>query len=148
MAEYEEIDIPAMTFETETEFDKFANCFAKEPFGLTNCVLYRFVVFELDGKSGVLVLLSHLISDAWTFSILARKIDHAYGKLQGKEDTDLLQADYMDYVEAKQKYFASAKYDFYNAPYNYFGENDGNGIVKEDVIRAYGNIPLSKTSLF
>lgn len=111
VAEYEEIDIPAMTFEAETEFDEFANCFAKEPFGLTNCVLYRFVVFEIDGKSGVLVLLSHLISDAWTFSILAREIDHAYGKLQGKEDTDLLQADYMDYVEAEQKYFASAKYE-------------------------------------
>ena len=84
MAEYEEIDIPTMTFEAETEFDEFANCFAKEPFGVTNCVLYRFVVFELDGKSGVLVLLSHLIFDAWTFSILAREIDHAYGKLQGK----------------------------------------------------------------
>lgn len=60
-------DIPIMVFQSMKDFNAYVEQFAKEPIGLTNRALYRFVVFQVGNRSGILVLLSHLISDAWTY---------------------------------------------------------------------------------
>ena len=84
-------DIPIMTFDSRQEFDQYAEIFAREPVGLLERQMYRFVVFHLDreSRSGVLVVLSHLISDAWTFGLMANQIDVAYRGLAGETDEAL-----------------------------------------------------------
>lgn len=84
-------DIPIMTFDSRQEFDQYAEIFAREPVGLLERQMYRFVVFHLDreSRSGVLVVLSHLISDAWTFGLMANQIDAAYRGLTGETDEAL-----------------------------------------------------------
>ncbi len=111
VSESGESDIPVKVFATEAELDQFADSFAKAPIGLTNCAQYRFVVFELKKRSGVLVVLSHLISDAWTFGLLAKEVDYAYQTLGKGELEDFAEADYFNYVEAEKQYLSSEKFE-------------------------------------
>lgn len=107
-------DIPVMTFSSMKEFDSFAEEFASEPLGLTGQFLYRFVVFYVENRSGILVLLSHLISDAWTFGLMAKQLDVAYhnlaGDMKNAENTSLLKADYVDYIHSETDYMTSDRY--------------------------------------
>ena len=108
----EEIEkIPVRCFETQNEFDLFANKFAKESIGLEDRAMYKFVVVQLDNRSGILVVLSHLISDAWTFGIMANQVDVAYNNLaEGKQDV-LLKGDYTEYIKTEDEYLASGRYE-------------------------------------
>jgi hypothetical protein len=103
-------DISFKTFSSMDEFDDFAQKFAKVPIGLTKGAMYRFLVFQIGDTSGILVVLSHLISDAWTFGIMAKQIDDAYYKLSGNEDVSLIEADYEDYIHSEDEYLKSARF--------------------------------------
>lgn len=80
-------DIPVRTFRTREEFDAYAETCAKDPIGLSERQMYRFVVFHLEqeNRSGILAVLSHLISDAWTFGLMANQLDAEYRRLAGRE---------------------------------------------------------------
>lgn len=115
----EEIDttIPFLSFSCMDELDRYAECFSQTPIGLVNTQMYRFIVFQVDQKSGILVTLSHLISDAWTFGLMANQIDVAYRQLAevanllpAKTADALLKADYIDYVQFENTYLSSERY--------------------------------------
>lgn len=109
----DEIDenIPVMTFSSMEEFECYVKKFAREPLELTGRFMYRFVVFHVESRSGILVLLSHLISDAWTFGLMAKQLDEAYHKLVADtENISLLKADYVDYIRSEAAYMASDRY--------------------------------------
>lgn len=103
--------IPIMEFASREEFECYAKNFAQEPIGLIERQMYRFVVFHLDSGSGVLALLSHLVSDAWTFGLLANQIDVAYCRLVERTDISLVKGDYIDFIHAEDKYFRSVRYE-------------------------------------
>ncbi len=109
-----EENIPVKTFSSMKEFDRYAEEFAATPLELMGKFQYRFVVFHVENKSGILVLLSHLVSDAWTFGLLAKQVDVAYHKLAGDgenaEKISLIKADYTTYIYSEDTYLASAKY--------------------------------------
>lgn len=107
--ELEEISV--MTFASMDEFDCYAKNFAKQPIGLSDRAMYRFVVFEVEDRSGVLVVLSHLISDAWTFGIMANQVDAAYHNLADGTDYELIKADYTEYIQAEKDYLISDRYE-------------------------------------
>ncbi len=102
--------IQVMNFETVDEFNDYAEDFAKKPVGLADRAMYRFVVFQAGERSGVLAVLSHLISDAWTFGIMANQLEKAYRNLADGTDNEICNADYTEYVQAEKKYFASERY--------------------------------------
>lgn len=104
-------EIPVMTFASMDEFDYYAETFAKQPIGLSDRAMYRFVVFEVEDRSGVLVVLSHLISDAWTFGIMANQVDAAYHNLADGTDYELIKADYTEYIQAEKEYLMSDRYE-------------------------------------
>ena len=103
-------DIPVMSFATMDKFDDFAENFAKNPIGLNDKAMYRFVVFQIGDRSGILAALSHLISDAWTFSFIAGQVDETYHNLEDGADYDIWQADYTEYVQTEKDYFISERY--------------------------------------
>lgn len=116
--------IAYLEFDNEAELNQYAQQFAQKPIGLVNQKMYEFVLVYIkeNDKTGVLVKLSHLIADAWTFSILAKEVDMAYRILSGEKDLTLIQADYMDYVQTEEKYIKSDKYQkdrqFWQQKYN------------------------------
>lgn len=103
-------EIPIITFASMEDFDRYAEKYAKEPIKLTDKYLYRFMIFEVEGISGVLVVLSHLISDAWTFSLMANQVDAAYHNLAEKEDNVLLESDYTEYIHTEKDYLISERH--------------------------------------
>ena len=103
-------EIPDLSFATMQEYETYAKQFAKEPIGLTERAMYRFVVVEVENHSGILVNLSHLISDAWTFSIMAKQIEQIYNALKTGRAVMCEEADYRGYVEIEKMYLASDKY--------------------------------------
>ena len=103
-------EIPIMTFASMEEFDRYAEKYAKESIKLTDKYLYRFMIIEVEGKSGVLVVLSHLISDAWTFSLMANQVDAAYHNLAEGEENVLLESDYTEYIHTEKNYLLSERY--------------------------------------
>ena len=105
-----EENIPIMEFSSMAEFDGYAEKFAKEPLGLMNRQMYRFVVAQIGNKSGILVVLSHLIADAWTFGLMANEVDVAYHNLAEGMDCPLINADYIDYIHAENEYLISSRY--------------------------------------
>ena len=116
--------IAYLEFDSEAELNQYAQQFAQKPIGLVNQKMYEFVLVYIkeNDKTGVLVKLSHLIADAWTFSILAKEVDMAYRILSGEKDLTLIQADYMDYIQTEEKYIKSDKYQkdrqFWQQKYN------------------------------
>ena len=72
--------------------------------------MYRFVVFQVGDRSGILAVLSHLISDAWTFSLIAGQVDEMYHNLAEGMDYDIWQADYTEYVQTEKDYLISERY--------------------------------------
>lgn len=102
-------EIPVIEFASMEEFDSYAEEFAKAPIGLEDRTMYRFVVFQVEDQSGILVVLSHLISDAWTFGLMANQVDAAYRILTGEEAV-LMEADYTDYIESENAYVSSERF--------------------------------------
>ena len=107
-------DIPIMTFSSMVEFDRYAKKFAREPLELKGHFMYRFVVFHVENRSGTLALLSHLISDAWTFGVMARQIDKIYHDLvadtENAKEIFPLKEDYIDYIHSEVDYMVSERY--------------------------------------
>lgn len=107
-------NIPVKTFSSIEEFHHYAEEFAAVPLELTGRFQYRFVVFHVENRSGILVLLSHLVADAWTFGLLAKQLDEAYHKLAGEgknaEKTSLVKADYTACIYSENTYLASDRY--------------------------------------
>lgn len=108
--EYSHLEIEFAVFDSEDDLNRYAEDFAAEPFSLIDSQMYRFVRFELNGCSGVLVCASHLISDAWTFGIMARDVYNIYQQLALNEPVDLPERSYIDYIETEQEYLNSTRY--------------------------------------
>ena len=102
-------DIPVLNFPSMEEFDRYAEEFACRPLGLTDRAMYRFVVFHVEERSGILVALSHLVADAWTFGLMANQIDVAYRRLEKEADEPLIQGDYRAFIEKETLYFSSER---------------------------------------
>ncbi len=106
---YEKFDF--MKFNTVDEFNRFGEEYASKPFKMEDFQMYRAVIFELREKSGVLLCMSHFISDAWTFSVLANDTFYIYNRLAKGEAVDLPKYSYTDYIQTEQKYLKSEKYE-------------------------------------
>ena len=109
--------IEIRSFETETDLDMYAETVAKTPMLITDSQMCFFTVFSLGTRSGIVAKLSHLIADAWSFGLIADRIEEAY-----KERTaDSPSEGYLQYVQKDEEYRNSEKYSkdrrFWNERY-------------------------------
>lgn len=111
VAEDEEIVIPELLFETEEELDHYAEICAKEPIGLTDGAMYRFYVFHAGDKSGILVVLSHLIADGWSIGLIAKQGEEVYHKWFIDSEVLLTEGNYIDFIHAEEAYLESPKFE-------------------------------------
>lgn len=106
----ESIDIPYKNFSTWQAFETFGQKYSKIPMDGLDQPVYRFLIFDVENKSGVFLCASHLISDAWSIGIIAGKIGEYYDLLeQNKEITDK-EHSYMSFCKGEQEYLNSEKY--------------------------------------
>lgn len=130
----EESDIPvidAVRFPDEQAIDAYAQKAAATPVTDYDSPLYKFTIFHIDGQgTGVLALLSHIITDAWSFSLLVKEIDRIYRDMETAANADseapasMSTHDYRDFIRSEAKYRTSARFhkdkafweDKYSAP--------------------------------
>lgn len=98
-------------FADRAEFERYAQHYACTPFALIDSRMYRFTIFNLDEGSGVLLCANHLISDAWSMSIIGRTICDWYRALESGDFADTKLCTYLPIVEAEQKYINSPRYE-------------------------------------
>lgn len=80
------------------------------PFKADGNEMFRMTVFELPKKSGVMLCASHLISDAWTYSILAKEVYSIYEQLCRNESIDDDIRSFTECIEKHAGYINSEKY--------------------------------------
>ena len=110
VADYTYQDIPVRVFNTKEDYAVFANDFARQPVKLTGGKMYEFCIVEVEGRSGFIVKASHLISDAWSFSLFAHEITSFYNTLATGEQIPENDFSYIDYIETEKQYLKSEKY--------------------------------------
>ena len=109
ITEYEYVDFPFIFFNNRAIFERYAQDFAKQPFKMTDSPMYRFLIFELNGISGVLACLNHLISDAWTFSLLAKGVYNLCLEFESNVLQEHESHNYAEFIEAERKYLTSER---------------------------------------
>lgn len=104
------IDRLHVTEETiEIEKQKFAIA----PFNITNSELFEFIILQFpNGLGGFFVKTHHIISDAWSMSLIANQVIDIYSKLLFSEQAvhSLPIYSYCDYINSENVYLQSSKY--------------------------------------
>ena len=103
-------DFPSVHFDSMSDFDTHAKAFARVPFEANGQAMYRFELVDVNGNTGVLMCISHLIADAWAISIIAHIISSEYSRLSGSATLDVKSGNFLRAVAAEQDYIASERY--------------------------------------
>jgi len=86
-------------------------CVVKEPFTLFNAPLQRIKMFQsANGENGFVVILHHLISDAWTINFVGHQILAYYKQLVNGADEEIINYSYETFIETEQNYLISEKF--------------------------------------
>lgn len=93
------------------EMRKYCGEQAHIPFEMNGSEMFRMTVFELPERSGIMLCASHLISDAWTYSILARDVYEIYNQLKNGEKVNGEVHCFTDFIENNNGYIVSEKYE-------------------------------------
>lgn len=106
-------DIKYVEVNDENALKEFSNNFFKEPFEISNSFLFGFVMFNFknEKKGGFIAKLHHLISDAWSMSILIDEIMDIYSNLLSGNNLDINPPSYLTYIESENEYLNSDKYN-------------------------------------
>lgn len=111
VTEYQYEEIPILQFSAKEALRQYVLQCAQKLTNLTDIPLYHFAIFQLNGQTGIVTALSHLISDAWTLSLIAKQISDAYWGLVQGDPYDNKTWDYLDHLYAEEEYLASSRYE-------------------------------------
>jgi len=108
--EYEDIEIEDVV--DEKELVKYTNKIAMIPFEILESKLYKFYIFRFpDGSGAFHPRFHHIVSDAWTMSLMVNQIIENYRKLTNYEQIeDENEFSYIDYINSDKEYLNSDKY--------------------------------------
>lgn len=80
-------DIAFAEFADENALRSYCQSQARLPFSCDG-EMFRMTVFALPERTGIMLCASHLIADAWTYSVLAHDVYEIYGQLSRGENAD------------------------------------------------------------
>ena len=85
---------------------------AKIPFELLDSDLFYYALIKIDDRNGVIfVKTHHLVSDAWTMTIMANQVmDYYTGFKNGVEADKGKMPSYVEYIKSEQEYKNSARF--------------------------------------
>lgn len=82
------------------------------PFSLINAPLYNFTMFKFpDGTGGIIMIVHHLISDAFSSNLAANKIAEIYNDLLKKDIKNYPYYSYKTYIATELQYINSSKFE-------------------------------------
>lgn len=104
--------IKHISINDEEDFKNISDNFIREPLNIKNSFLFDFVVFKFrnDSKGGFMAKFHHIISDAWSTTLIIDGIVDIYSNLLKNLPVSLETSSYLEYIQAENKYLASDKY--------------------------------------
>ena len=107
---YENIEI--IDLKDKTQLAEFEESFPMQHINIFNNFLFLTKMLRFPDGSGILVLIAHhLISDAWTMSLVLEEIYQNYLHIINKEEINLNpNPSYLEFIKSQNKYFESEKY--------------------------------------
>lgn len=109
--DYQPEDFTVLKFDSMAELDEYAHKRAATPMSMVDSTMYSFEIFDLNGTIGVLLCANHLITDAWSFSLIAKNIyEFCIAYSEGKVDEVPIYS-YLDFVNSEQDYFTSKRFE-------------------------------------
>jgi hypothetical protein len=132
---------------TDEQIDEHVNALMRTPITYDG-KLYRFKILKKASSWLVVVMTHHIVSDAWSMTIIDDAILHACEALIKGEEPVLNIAPYTDVVAKEQEYFASKKYQKDKAFWSEMKTGTKNCIAKlQDKMRSFSFIvPLMPIS--
>lgn len=112
IAPHEFLSFERYEFSTNEELYRWDETQSDLPFQLTNSPLFYFALIRVgENDGGFYVRFHHLISDAWTMSLLGNHIIEYYSALQQGIPVDSTPLpSYISYIEEEHKYLASSRF--------------------------------------
>ena len=107
--EYESIPVIDATNMTNEQIDECVNAMMRTPITYDG-KLYRFEILKKADSWLIVAIMHHIVSDAWSMTIVDDAILHTCEALLKGEDPVLNIAPYTDFVAKEQEYFTSKKY--------------------------------------
>ncbi len=101
--EYLPQEISLLYFSTMGDFENYANIKAKEPMDIYGDLCDISCVFA-EGKVGILAKVHHIISDAWTLSLIGSQL------VSYVNDVEIEAGTYLDYIDTEKTYLNSIRY--------------------------------------
>ncbi len=101
--EFKYESFPVLTFETKEELTEYATKYAKEPMDFYGSLCNINIITSKDFY-GILVKLHHIISDAWTLSLIGNQ----FNALLNDEKPETYS--YFDYAISENEYIAGKRY--------------------------------------
>ena len=106
---YESIPVIDATELTQEQIDDHVNALMRKPITYDG-KLYRFEILKKADSWLIVAVMHHIVSDAWSMTIVDDAILHVCEALIKGEEPVLNIAPYTDFVAKEQEYFASKKY--------------------------------------
>ena len=165
---YSFVNVEKVTITKKYPLAKLENEVIHKHFTLLNNDLYRFIIFiNKDGTGGFMANIHHIISDAWTMSLLIDQIISYYTSIINNTPIeDIKNNSYIDFINTEQKYLESPKFSkskefwenqFEKLEFSYLKDVQTNSyeairkevtLSKEDTNRLLDFCATQKTSLF
>ena len=97
---------------SDRDVEKIAKKMADTPFSILNSQLFKFELFRYpDGHGGIILLVHHIVSDAWSCGLFISEIISIYDSLLDGSYEDLAANSYIDYIESEKEYLSSPKFE-------------------------------------
>lgn len=111
VADYSYFTIPVTKLKNEKELEDWNQKIIDTPFNVFDSNLYSLSIFVLpDGRGGFNATLHHLITDAWSMSLLITEVMSNYSNLIHNNSVDYVFPNYTDFIDAENNYINSEKF--------------------------------------
>lgn len=113
--EFQNEDIDFLDFSNyenpQREQETWSNELFKKCFNLEDSKLYYFAIYKISEKEyGILLNIHHVISDGWSITLIQKQICDIYRKLMNKEDVDMVNYSYLDFIKDEEEYLNSERF--------------------------------------
>lgn len=139
IVEYKDFLVELIEVENEKELEILIKKLVKVPFNINDEFLFKFTMFKFpNGKGGCNIIHSHLISDAWSSTLICSKLIDNYIKISNNDEITIDDVSYINYIEDEEKYINSERYikdkEYWQEKYKKLPElatlcNEGNEIL-------------------
>lgn len=109
--DFEELKLSIKDVDSENEVKKIEKEFVNKPFEVLNSLLFRFQIYKFkSGHGGFIVIVHHLIADAWGAGLIISQILDAYNSLLENDNYTSNAVSYLDYISSEKEYLQSTKF--------------------------------------